>query len=213
MAYATSNTETELSSVNSILGSIGQSPVSSLYRKDPNGELVFINPEIAFVYQILQETCVDVQNEGWVFNRENNYPLTPNANNEFEVPDNVLNIDISEGQIRRIVETTVRDGKVYDKINHSFKFDKPYRFDIVWLFSFEELPLPFQRYITLKASVRAATQLVSNPELVQLLGQQLAEARVAVIEYDTDQGDYSFFGTPPGTAYAPFQPWHTLARY
>ena len=41
----------------------------------------------------------------------------------------------------------------------------------------------------------------------------LTESRVAVVEYDTDQGDYSWFGTPPGTAYSPFQPWHTLARY
>ena len=213
MASTTYNTDTELSSVNSILGAIGQSPVSSLYRKNTSDELVFLNPEISFVYQILQEVCLDVQNEGWVFNRENDYQLTPDANDEFVVPANVLRMDVTQGQIRRIIDTVIREGKVYDKIKHTYKFDGPLRFDIVWKFPYEELPSAFQRYITLKASVRAATQLISNPGLVQLLMQQLMEARVAVVEYDTDQGDYSFFGTPPGTAYAPYQPWHTLARY
>ena len=56
-------TETDLSSVNSILGSIGQAPVSRIYNK-VDGELVYINPEIAFVHQILKEVDTDVQNEG-----------------------------------------------------------------------------------------------------------------------------------------------------
>ena len=54
MIPATLATETELSSVNSILGAIGQSPVSRIYNKT-NGEFVYINPEIAVLHQILKE--------------------------------------------------------------------------------------------------------------------------------------------------------------
>ena len=54
--------DTELSAVNTILGSIGQSPISTLD---------FDNPEIAFIYNLLKESNQDVQTEGWVFNREN----------------------------------------------------------------------------------------------------------------------------------------------
>jgi len=57
------STETELSSVNSILGSIGQAPVSRIYE-DVNGELEYINPEIAFIHNLLMEVTSDVQNEG-----------------------------------------------------------------------------------------------------------------------------------------------------
>ena len=69
MAFPTTyDTETELSSVNSILGAIGQAPVTRLCHEQ-NGELVFINPEISFAYNLLMEVSTDVQNEGWVFIR------------------------------------------------------------------------------------------------------------------------------------------------
>ena len=59
MATSTIDTDTELSAVNSILGSIGQSPIT---------ELNFENPEVSFIYNILTEVNKDVQNEGWHFN-------------------------------------------------------------------------------------------------------------------------------------------------
>ena len=60
MATTTIDTDTELSAVNSILGSIGQSPVTTLE---------FENPEISLIYNILTEVNKDVQNEGRHFNR------------------------------------------------------------------------------------------------------------------------------------------------
>lgn len=207
----TYNTETELSSVNSILGSIGQSPVTRLWNKQ-NNELVFVNPEISFVYQIQQECCTDVQNEGWVFNTEQHYPLIPDTNNEILVPNNVLRMDISEGQVVRTTDVVKREGKLYDKLAHSYTFNEPLKFDIVWKFPYEDLPSVFQRYITHMASRRAATQLVANPQLVQLLGTNEGMSRAACMEYECNQGDNSFFGTPSGTAYRAYQPYRTLAR-
>ena len=207
----TYNTETELSSVNSILGSIGQSPVTRLYNEQ-NGELVFINPEISFVYQILQECNIDVQNEGWVFNTEDKYPLIPDENNEIKIPDNMLRMDVSEGQVYRTTDVVKRQGKLYDKLSHSYEFTNPLEFDIVWKFDYEDLPSVFKRYITHMASRRAATQLVANPQLVQLLGTNEGTSRAACMEYECNQGDNSFFGTPSNTAYRAYQPYRTLAR-
>ena len=62
---STIGTDTELSAVNSILGSIGQAPVTQLNTE---------NPEISFVYNLFREAMVDVQNEGWVYNREEKVP-------------------------------------------------------------------------------------------------------------------------------------------
>ena len=59
MTTTTVDIDTELSAVNAILGSIGQSPVSGLD---------FANPEISFIYNLLKESNQDVQNEGWTFN-------------------------------------------------------------------------------------------------------------------------------------------------
>jgi hypothetical protein len=197
------NTDTELSSVNSVLGAIGQSPITTLDYE---------NPEISFVYNILMECSVDVQNEGWVFNTERNYPINLNTDSELPLPQNILRIDVTDGQIYRYTDLVRRDGKIYDKMNHTFKFQEPVNFDIVWLFPYSDLPSVFKRYITYKASGRAATQLITNPQLTQLLAQQEAYSRATCMEYECSQGDYTFMGWPDGTAYRSYQPFQTLAR-
>lgn len=204
-------TETELSSVNSILGAIGQAPVSRIYNK-VNGELVYINPEIAVVHQILKEVNTDVQNEGWTWNTEFNYEMLPDEKQEINIPEDVLRLDVSEGQVYRDTDVVRRNGKLYDKYNHTYKFEKKINLDFTWKLPYEDIPSTFQRYITLRASGRAATQLVTNPQLVQLLAQQEAQARAACMEYECNQGDHTFFGTPAGTAYRSYQPYRTLAR-
>ena len=203
MQPTTFNTETELSSVNSILASIGQSPITTLN---------FENPEISYIYQLLQEANLDVQNEGWVYNREEHFPIVPDDNDEIPIPDNVLRIDVSEGQIYRTSDVVKRNGKLYNKLTHSYKFDKVLDMDITWKFEYEDLPSVFKRYITSKAATRAATQMVGNPQLAQLLAQQEAFARSACVEYECNQGDYTFFGTPDDTSYRSYQPYRALNR-
>ena len=61
MASTTIDLDTELSAVNSILGAIGQSPLTTLN---------FDNPEIAMIYNLLRDANVDTQAEGWHFNTE-----------------------------------------------------------------------------------------------------------------------------------------------
>ena len=203
MQETTYDAESMLSAVNSVLGSIGQAPVQ---------RLEYTNPEISFITSIIDEVNLDVQNEGWVFNREQNYPFKPNANNLILIPPNVLRLDISEGQVWRTTDVVTRGGKLYDKIKHSYEFTKTIQCDVVWQYLYSDLPNIFKRYIQLKASVRAATQLVANPELAKMLSSQEAYSRAACLEYECNQGDYTFFGTPEGTAYRSYQPYRALAR-
>ena len=204
MQESTFDTESLLYSVNSVLGAIGQAPVQRLEYK---------NPEISFVVNIVRETNLDVQNEGWVFNREDEVEFTPSGiDNEIFIPANVLRLDISRGQTIRFTNVVRRQGKLYDKYTHSYEFPQPVKCDVVYELPFSDLPKVFQRYITYRSSVRAATQLVNNPQLAQLLAGQEAYSRAACMEYECNQGDYTFFGTPPGTAYKSYQPYRTLAR-
>ena len=209
----TIQTETELSSVNSILGAIGQAPISRIYN-NTDDELVYVNPEISFIHQLLLEVNSDVQNEGWVFNTENCLPLTPNSDGEILVPANVLRLDMCDNATYRTTNFVLRGGKLYDKYKHTFKFDPQtaIHFDVVWKWEYEELPSAFKRYITLRASGRAATQMVANADLVKLLATQEAFARATCMEYECNQSDATFFGTPDGTAYRSFQPYRALAR-
>jgi hypothetical protein len=84
--------------------------------------------------------------------------------------------------------------------------------DVTELFAFEKIPSIFQRYIIYRSAVRAATQLVSNPQLVQLLQTQEAQARATCMEYECDQGDHSYFGWPHESSYRSYQPYDALRR-
>ena len=204
--------DTELSAVNSILGSIGQSPVTSLASINSNDELEFVNPEIAFIYQLLREVNVDVQNEGWSFNTEYHVTYSPDTNGYFVIPPNVIRFDVHDNQNIKTTDVVKRNGRLYDKYNHTDVFTSDLSLDVVTLYEFSDLPSVFQRYITYRAAGRAAAQLVANPQLVQLLATQEAQARAACMEYECDQGDHTFMGWPDGTSYNAYKPHHALRR-
>ena len=205
MASTTIDLDTELSAVNSILGAIGQAPVTSL---------VYDNPEISFIYNLLRDANVDTQAEGWHFNTEKHVKYTPDTNGNILIANDVLQLDVSEGWTHRIHDVVRRNGKLYDKIDHTYDFSSldSIDLDVVLLLTFENLPIPFRRYITYRASTKAATQLVANPNLVKLLQGQESLARAALMEYECNQGNHSMFGFPENTVYQTYQPWRNLRR-
>ena len=87
MTFPTTNATQELPAVNQILQSCGQAPVTTLDQT---------NPDVAIAYQTLQEVSREVQAEGWSFNKEYHYDMTPDVNNEILIPNNVLQIDLTE---------------------------------------------------------------------------------------------------------------------
>ena len=203
-------TDTELSAVNSILGSIGQSPITQL--KNSSGALISTNPEIAFIYNLLVEVTKDVLNEGWHFNTEEHIEITPNTNKNIIIPTNMLRYDIHDGQMFRDTDVVKKEGKLYNKSDHTFEFSAPVFIDATYLYDFEDIPSVFQRYIISKASTRAATQLVGDVNLARLLQTQEAQNRANVMEYETQQGDTSFFGFRENQGYDAYQPYKALIR-
>lgn len=199
----TIDTETNLSAVNSILGSIGQAPINTLD---------FTNPEISFIFNLLKESNVDIQNEGWVFNREEHVEFNPDSSGHINIPNNILRIDITNGYQDRHFDLVKRNGKLYDKIGHTNVFTSSIYCDVVYLFAFEDLPSVFQRYITYKAAGRAATQLVANADLVKLLANQEESARASCMEYECNQGQHTIFGFPDNTFISTYQPFRALNR-
>ena len=199
----TTDTDTELSAVNSILGAIVQSQVTTINYQ---------NPEISFIYNILTEVNKDVQNEGWHFNTEYHVKMSPDASKNITLPVKTLRYDVHDESTDRYTDVVIRDGKLYDLVDHTDEFDTDLYLDVVTLYKFEDLPNPFQRYITYRAASRAATQLVSNAQLVQLLQQQEVLARATCMEYECNQGDHNYFGFEHQTNYRSYKPTAVLAR-
>ena len=200
------STDTELSAVNSILGSIGQSPITSL------SGTALQNPEISFIKNLLDQVNRDVQTSGWHFNTQYRVKQSPDANGNYVVPQNSILYDISDGQIDRDTDVTKIDGKLYDLVHQTDVFTKDYYFDIITLYNFEDVPPAIQRYIIARASMRAATQLVSNADLVKLLQLEEEQAKANALNYETEQGDYNFMGWPAESKYRAYQPYKALIR-
>ena len=206
MASTTIDTDTELSAVNSILGAIGQSPVTSIVKD---------NPEIGFIYNLLRDANVDVQTEGWHFNTERHVTYTPDSvTNKIAIGNDILQMDVTDGWVSRKYDVVRRGGFLYDKLDHTDDWSDTTSIllDIVRLISFEDVPPVFRRYIVYRAARVAASQLVANPQLVQLITQQEQLARAAAQEYECNQGNHNMFGLPEDSVYTAYEPWRNLRR-
>ena len=222
MATTTIDIDTELSAVNSILGAIGQAPITALgnvsttVTTDANGVQTttssFDNPEAAIIYNLLRDANVDTQAEGWHFNTEKHVTFSKDANGKIAIGNDILSMDLHDNQARRTYNLVRRNGFLYDKQDHTDVFTTDLDLDIVRLYNFEDLPIVFRRYITYRASRQAATQLVANPNLVKLLQGQESLARASLMEYECNQGDHSMFGFEDDSAYQTYQPWRNLRR-
>ena len=204
MAFPTTNAATELPAINQILMACGQAPVTTLDET---------NPDVAIAYQTLLEVSREVQSEGWSFNKEAHYEMTPDSNNEILIANNILQIDLSQSHADD-KHAIRRNGKLYDKEHHTDQWtDGAVECDILWLFDWVDLPRPIQDYITARASTITSSRIVGDQTLYQILQQKEAYMRAMALEYETNQGDYSFFGEPDGAhPYVGYQPYHALKR-
>jgi len=208
----TINNETELSAVNTILGAIGQSPVTAIELSIGSNTPSYQDPETAIIHNILKECNSDIQNEGWSFNREDHVKFTPDPTTKhIIIPTNVLRID-SENPEDKSINTIRRHGKLYDKVNHTYEFEDEIFCNVVYFFEYEDIPSIFKRLITYKAAGRAAAQLVTNTSLVQLLQLQEQAARASCLEYECNQGDYNMLNFPENTNYSTYKPFKGLQR-
>ena len=206
MPFPTTNATQELPAINQILSSCGQAPVTTLDQT---------NPEVAIAYDTLLQVNREVQAEGWTFNKEYHYEFTPDTNDEILIPNNILKLKLTENSGNLDKDGIRRNGKLYDRHNHTYEWtDETVECDIVWEFDWVDLPQPIQDYISARAATFVSQRIVGDATQYQMLQQQEAYARATALEYDTQQGQYTFFGHPQDQQnyYQSYQPYHALKR-
>jgi len=128
MPFPTYAVSTELDAVNQILSSVGQAPVTTLDLQ---------NPEVSIVLNTLREINRQVQAEGWIFNTERHYELTPDSEtNQILYPSNMLQIDTNTRYHKDKYDVVKRGNKLYDRLNHTYTFTDTIQADVVWYFDF-----------------------------------------------------------------------------
>jgi hypothetical protein len=154
MATQITNT-TELQAINTILSIIGEAPVSSITTN--------IGSDVSIAKQILDESSISVQTKGWNYNTEESYTLALDSNNKIPVPSNCVWLTTrTEDSTKKV---TIRNGFLYDKVNHTDVFSGSIIVDMIIVLPFTELPEFARRYIVTVAGRRFQARYLGSKEL------------------------------------------------
>lgn len=184
-------TTSELDAINIMLGTIGESPINSL---DAAAGVV----DAVTARSILAEVSVQVQEEGWHFNTDYEFVLTPSADTkEIFVPANCIEVDTSAYD-RNDVDVAIRGQRLYDRKNKTYQFQQSLKADLTLLLEFNEMPQAARHYISIRAARVFQQRVVGSnvlgsytqqDEYVALRSLKRYEARTA--DYNILTGNYS----------------------
>lgn len=182
---------TELDAVNLCLAQIGEAPVNTLENST--------SVDVANAIRRLSKVNREVQAAGWDFNTDEEYSLARNNDDEVDVPSNALRIDTSRSW-RPWLKITQRNGKLYNKTDHTFTFDEDPDVDIIWLLDFETLPEAARNYIAIRAAREFAKYSVTSQVLDALGSEDEGKALALLQSAESDDGDYNLLRDNPDTA-------------
>lgn len=159
---------TRLDAVNSLLASIGQSPINTLVSPIPKD---------AAQAEITIDTVLrEVLTLGWSFNTDKDYTLIPDGNNNILVPANAMFLDPESQAKDYVIRYENGVAKLYDRDTNSFNIESKVDCRIVWAFEFEEIPQPVRQYVTARAGRIFQSQIVGSQILYQYTAELEAEA-------------------------------------
>lgn len=172
---------TELEAVNLMLSVIGEAPVNSV---DTSGLA-----DAVTAYNILNFCSREVQLVGWHWNTEPNFPIPPDQNGYLSLPANTLRVDTdgaSQGS-----DLIQRGTRLYDRVNHSYVFDKAVTVEIVLLLPFDELPEAARSYITIRAARQFQERVVGSEVLSAYTQRDEMQAMARLKDAEAETADFN----------------------
>jgi len=197
---------TELESVNIMLAAIGETPINSLTGTLP------VDARLA--QSTLTEVNKEVQSEGWSFNTEIDVTLTRDSSNKhISLSTDVLRVDPNIHQ-HTTIDAIQRGLKLYDRLNNKYEFDEDLICTVVYFRTFDEIPEPARRYITIKAARIFVDRLVSDDGLRTYTQQDEVRARAILMETDLANGDHNLLRGDPSltSVFDTYSPANALIR-
>ena len=174
----------ELDAVNILLGTIGESPINSL---DAATGVV----DAVTARAILSEVSVQVQEEGWHFNTEYEFVLTPAlGTKEIYIASNTIEVDASTYD-RNDIDVAIRGNRLYARKNKTYQFEQDIKADLTILLEFHELPQAARHYITIRAARVFQQRVIGSETLGSFTEQDEARALRAMRRYESKTADYN----------------------
>lgn len=176
--------QTKLDAVNLMLASIGQSPVNTLSGSLPR--------DVSKAVIALDSALREVLTQGWSFNSDTEYEMTPDGNDLIAVPANSLQIDPTYGQDYVPRYNAAQAGMyLYDRDKRQFTFDTDVKVDIVWAYEFEQIPQHARQYVATKAARKFQQGIMASAVLHQFTRDDESEAYASFRRVEKRQKNFN----------------------
>lgn len=167
-----------------MLSLIGENPITDLsvatYNSDVQNALVALRAETR-----------RLQNLQWKFNTDIKKTLTPAVDKRIVVPDGASRVTphiADDTPTMRDVDLTMRGEngvmKLYDYKNATFEWAQPLIVDIVYRFSYENLPEPIRNYLWIAAGRRFQARFDGSETRYKLSAKDELDAAQVLSDYE-----------------------------
>jgi hypothetical protein len=181
------STETTISAVNRVLGSIGDSPVNSI--ENPG------NVNVINAIKELEEVNRQEQSKGWSFNSTDSYTLnTDITTKRINWSSTYLRLKSQNGDI-----LTHKGNYVYNFTKQTYTFTTDQTVSAIILVDMEEMPEAMKDYIIAKASFQFQMKYLGDPDLSRGLKTKLDEAWMELQNYEMEMNGYNILNNPDVT--------------
>lgn len=166
---------TELEAINSMLRTIGESPLDTL-------DEVFADSAVC--QQLLREELRAICNAEWTFNTELGEALQPDGDGNINLPSNTLRV---------ICDPTIvqRGLRLYDRVNRTYAFPAAVTLDRVIVLPFDELPEAARRFIFIRAGRRFMDDVQSDGQSHGFKAKDELAAWTALLNYEAQVAQWN----------------------
>ena len=154
--------------INRMLKSIGEIPVTDdeqVIDADSTSDIGMARDTLLGMSRIIQQ-------EGYWFNTELNYPLVPTTDGYIAVGNNILAINNNK--------YIVKDHKLYDITKRTFLFDAPVQVDVVFETNFDDLPFVAADVIVREATVSFYNDIQGDTQEIRVLEMNAQRGQIAL---------------------------------
>ena len=180
----------ELEAVNTILSTIGESPLNTLSGSLPVDGTIAKN--------VLSEVSREVQSQGWHFNTHYKVTLSRDTDNKIPLATNIVRVEIDPRRYSKVSYDIVqRDNFLYNLAKNEDTFDTNFK-DVtaVYLLPFDEIPEQAKRYITIRSARIFHDRTLGANTIHKFSQEDEAKALSILKQAESHTGDYSIFDTP-----------------
>ena len=177
---------TKLEAINTILQIIDEEPVETLQGEQPL--------EVTSAINTLEEVNREIQQMGWHWNTEYQYPLMPESDGTITLPQSTLEFDVDPRVSGNgSCEYIQRGARVYNRTDRTYDIGKKLEAVIVSYLDWDDMPEPFRRWVFIRAGRILSNRSIGDGATNSFTQMNEIEAKAAAINYDARTKDATIF--------------------